>query len=227
MRIFYGEKSCLLRFAVKLPETTEKRYVMAEELQGILDRINADGIAKADAQRKEIISKAEAEAAKIIADAKAEAAEMKKQAESEIEAGRKRAENALIQAARDIKISLKGELEKRINNAVAGASAAALAPEFMAELIREAAQKFMASPDDELTVECAVKDVDSLDNALKAALADSLAKNPEILGNANIRGGVELTFQNGAFCIDFTTDAVNDLFAAYAGKLVEKIIREK
>ena len=41
---------------------------MAEELQGILDRINADGIAKADAERKEIIAKAKDEAAKIIAD---------------------------------------------------------------------------------------------------------------------------------------------------------------
>ena len=80
---------------------------MAEELQGILDRINADGIAKADAERKEIIAKAKDEAAKIIADAKAEAACIVKNAEGEADAFRKRAENALVQAARDIKISLK------------------------------------------------------------------------------------------------------------------------
>lgn len=199
---------------------------MAEELQGILDRINADGIAKADAERNAIISKAKDEAAKIIADAKAEAAGIVKNANSEADAFRKRAENALVQAARDIKISLKGELESRINKAVENATSAALTGEFMAELIREAAAKFISSPDEELSVSCAIKDVEKLEAALKGALADSLTKEPEILGVSSVRGGLELSLKNGAFCIDFTSEAVNDLFSAYAGKLVENIVRE-
>lgn len=199
---------------------------MAEELQGILDRINADGIAKADAERKEIIAKAKEEAAKIVAEAKAEAAAIVKTAGSEAEAFQKRAENALVQAARDIKISLKGELENRINKAVENAASAALTPDFMAQLIKETALKFISSPDEELTVTCAVKDVEALNNALKGALADSLKKDPEVLGDGSIRGGLEVSMKDGAFCVDFTTDAVNDLFSAYAGKLVEKIIRE-
>ena len=199
---------------------------MAEELQGILDRINADGIAKANAERDAIVEKAKREAAKIVADAKAEAAEIIKSAESEAEAFAKRTENALRQAARDIKISLKGELESRINKAVENASAEALSPEFMAQLIKMAAEKFISSPDDEVTVNCAVKDTAALDAALKAALADSLNKAPVVLGNGAIRNGLEVAFRDGAFCIDFTGDAVNDLFAAYAGQLIEKIIRE-
>ena len=200
---------------------------MAEELQGILDRINADGIAKAEADRNEIIAKAKTEAARIVADAKAEAESLKNSAKSEIEAYEKRAANALQQAARDIKIALKGELERRINKAVENASAAALSPEFMAQLIKEAASKFISSPDDELTVVAAVKDVAGLDAALKSALADSLVKMPELLGDGAIRGGVEISVRDGEFFLDFTTDAINDLFAAYAGKLVEDIIREK
>ena len=199
---------------------------MAEELQGILDRINADGIAKADAERNAIIEKAEKDAAKIVADAKALAEEIKKSAESEAAAFEKRAENALRQAARDIKISLKSELESRINKAVENASAEALSPEFMAQLITMAAEKFVASPDEEVSVSCAVKDTSALDAALKAALADSLKKEPQILGSSSIRNGLEVSFQDGAFCIDFTGDAVNDLFSAYAGKLIEKIVGE-
>ena len=199
---------------------------MAEELQGILDRINADGIAKADAERNEIITKAKAEAARIIADAKAEAESLKSNAQNEVAAYKKRAENALKQAARDIKIALKGELERRINKAVENASAAALAPDFMAQLIKEAAVKFISSPEDELSVVCAVKDIEGLNSALKGALADSLKKEPEVLGDGAIRGGVEISVRNGEFFIDFTTDAINDLFAAYAGKLVEDIVRE-
>ena len=199
---------------------------MAEELQGILDRINADGIAKADAERNQIIEKARAEAAKIVADAKGEAAEIVRNAQCEAEAFEKRADNALRQAARDIKIALKGELESRINKAVEGAAAAALTPEFMSELVKAAADKFITSPDEEITVVCAVKDTSALDNALKSALADSMVKNPRILGDGAIRGGLELSVKDGAFYIDFTTDAINDLFSAYAGAMVEKIVRE-
>ena len=47
------------------------RMVMAEELQGILDKINANGIKKAQAAGEVIISAARLEAEKIIADAKA------------------------------------------------------------------------------------------------------------------------------------------------------------
>ena len=199
---------------------------MAEELQGILDRINADGIAKANAERNAIVEKAKRDAEKIVADAKAEAAEIRKSAELEAEALAKRTENALRQTARDIKISLKGELESRINKAVENASAEALSPEFMAQLIKMAAEKFVSSPDDEVTVNCSIKDTSALDAALKAALADSLKKEPVILGNGAIRSGLEVAFQDGAFSVDFTGDAVNDLFSAYAGQLIEKIIRE-
>ena len=40
---------------------------MAEELQGLLDRIQSEGIAKAEAEKTKIVEDAKAEAAKIVA----------------------------------------------------------------------------------------------------------------------------------------------------------------
>ena len=43
---------------------------MAEELQGLLDRIQSEGIAKAEAEKTKIVEDAKAEAAKIVAASK-------------------------------------------------------------------------------------------------------------------------------------------------------------
>ena len=47
---------------------------MAEDLQGLLNRIQNDGLRKAENEREQIIAEAKAEAEKIVAEAKAQAA---------------------------------------------------------------------------------------------------------------------------------------------------------
>ena len=93
---------------------------MSEELQSLLEKINSDGVMKANAQRDAIIAGAEAEAAAIIADARKKADEISKEAAAEAETLQKRAESAINQAARDVVLKLKAELESRISAAVAG-----------------------------------------------------------------------------------------------------------
>ena len=47
---------------------------MAEDIQGLLNRIQNDGLRKAESEREQIIAEAKAEAEKIVAEAKAQAA---------------------------------------------------------------------------------------------------------------------------------------------------------
>ena len=105
---------------------------MSEELQSLLEKINAEGIRKAEAERDAILAKAESEAAETVSEAKRRAEELVAKAESEAAELRTRAENAIRQAARDLVLELKHELESRLNAAVADASKAALSPEMMA-----------------------------------------------------------------------------------------------
>ena len=178
---------------------------MAEELQGILDKINAEGIQKAEAAKAEILSAARQEA----------------------EALTQRAESAISQAARDVILSLRSELESRINRAVFGCVSAALTPEFMAELIRNLADKFADSPDDRLTVLCAVRDEAELSRLLRGALADSLKNEPRIFGNFEINGGMEVSFRNGEFYFDFTNQAIAELISGYVGPMLGRLVEGK
>ena len=119
---------------------------MAEELQSLLNRINEEGLKKAESERAEIIAAAEKKAKQIVSAANEEAAAIRANAQSDAEALRKRAEAAVKQASRDVLLELKNELERRLVAAVGGAAAAAFSPELMASIIKELATKFIADP---------------------------------------------------------------------------------
>ncbi len=197
---------------------------MPEELQSLLDKINEEGVKKAEARAAEIIANARKEAKAIQLKAEQDAAAAVKTAGEQADALRKRAESAVRQAARDIILELQQELEKRLNRAVANAADQALTPEFMAGLIRELAAKFAAAPGSRLSVLAAVKDAAALDKALAGALVNSFHGAPQVLGSSEISGGMEVSFKEGKVYFDFTSEAVTELVAAYIGPRLAKLL---
>ena len=197
---------------------------MPEELQSLLDKINEEGVKKAEARAAEIIANARKEARAIQLKAEQDAAATAKAAQEQAEALQKRAESAVRQASRDIVLELQQELEKRMNRVVAGAADQALTPEFMAGLIRELAAKFAADPGAQLTVLTAVKDAAALDKVLAGALVNSFHASPRVIGNPEISGGMEVSFRDGRVYFDFTAEAVTDLIAAYVGPRLAKLL---
>lgn len=196
---------------------------MAEELQSLLDKINAEGINKAKAEADKIIADAESKAKAIIEAARNEAAALTTAAGKEAENFKQRAIAAAGQAARDITLQLRSELQLRMEKACGDAAAAALTPEFMAQLIRELAAKFAESPDAQLTVRCALRDTEALTAALKAALADSFSKEPKLIPTAAVTKGFEVDFKDGKCFFDFSADAIADLLKEYVGEQIAVI----
>lgn len=196
---------------------------MSEELQSLLEKINSDGVMKANAQRTAIIAKAEADAEAIVAEARKKAEELKKEAEVEAETLQKRAESAINQAARDVVLKLKAELESRISAAVAGAAEETMTPAFMAELVKSLGASFLADPDADVTVIASVKDAAALDAALKGALVSSLKKQPRVLAESTIRGGMEVNFTGSELYFDFSTEALTGLLAEYTAPKIAAI----
>ena len=196
---------------------------MSEELQSLLEKINSDGVMKANAQRDAIIAQAEAEAKAIVAEARKKAEELKKEAETEAQTLQKRAESAINQAARDVVLKLKAELESRISAAVAGAAEETMTPAFMAELVKSLGASFLANPDAEVTVIASVKDAAALDAALKGALAGSLKKQPRVLAESTIRGGMEVNFTGSELYFDFSTEALTGLLAEYTAPKIAAV----
>ena len=198
---------------------------MSEELQSLLDRISADGIQKAEAERARIIAEAAAEAAALKDAAESECNALKIQAEKDAEALKNRAVSAASQAARDIMLQLRAELNSRLEAAIGDAVSAALTPEFMAKLVQELAAAFAANPDSDLSVRTAVRDLPALDAALKNALTESFKKAPRLFASREISSGMQIEFNDSKVCFDFSGEAVSELLTAYAGSRLAEIFK--
>lgn len=198
---------------------------MAEELQSLLEKINQDGVMKAEAKKNEIIANANKEADEIIANAKKEAAEIIANANKEAESVSKRTAGALEQARRDILLQLRKELAARLHETIQDTGAKALSPEFMAQLIRELALAFSADPDSVITIRTSIKNAEALDQALRAALAESFTREPKVLAGKEVANGMEISFDGGRCFYDFTLDAVADLLDEYIGSKLGAIFK--
>lgn len=117
-----------------------------EDLQSLLEKINRDGVEKAEAKAKEILAEAKAKADALVKDAREEAAKVKASAEAEAAGYVRRAEETIAQAARDTVLGVEGAvtallvkiLSKDVDKALADEAA-------VASLVKDVVSKFAAT----------------------------------------------------------------------------------
>ena len=200
---------------------------MAEELQSLLEKIQTDGIEKAEAQRDEILAKAKAEAREIIQAAETKAKELREAAEAEAASVTVRAENSIRQAARDIVLQLKAELENRLARAVSASAAAAMTPEFMAELIRAMASDFAKDPEAEITILSSERDAQALEEIIKETLGSSFKNAPKVFAEAGVKNGMQVNFNGDEVFFDFSAEAITSLIGRFTGEKLARILENK
>ena len=193
---------------------------MAEELQGLLDKIQSEGIAKAEAEKNAVIESAKAESAKIIENAKKEAAEIIRKAEEEAEMSRTKGAAAIRQAARDVIIALRADMENRLKKLVSDCLGEAMTPELMGKIILEMVKAYREkNPNGEATVELLLqqKDAAALEKYLKSGVLKDLKANPSISVGGDFSSGLQLGFKGEDVFLDFSDDALTDVICAYVG----------
>lgn len=117
-----------------------------EDLQSLLEKINREGIEKAEAEAKSIVERAKAEAKSIVERAKGEADKSKADAEKSATASTERAAETIRQAARDIVLGVKNSLEALLERLLVKNIDRALADEKTASALVAEAVKELAGP---------------------------------------------------------------------------------
>ena len=201
---------------------------MAEELQSLLEKIQREGIEKAAAERDEIVNKANAEAAAILAAARAEAEKMRADAANDAEALKKRAESAIRQAARDILLELKSELQRRVAAVTRNRMDAALSSEFIAGLVREIATAALSSADKaasgKLEVMVGPAKCEEVAKLITASVGADLVEKMTIFPNAAAGRGLKVSVEGNEVFFDFSDAALTEMICEYAGTRISAVI---
>ena len=180
---------------------------MSEDLQSLLEKINRDGVEKAQSRSAAIIAEAEAKAKSIIESAKAEAEKSVAEAEKREADYAARAAETIRQSARDTILKVKGAVEGLLVNLLAGSVDKALAdPATAAKLAGQAITEAVGGAE----IACGSK----LAAALKAQL--KAAKNLKVVLDENLGTGFTVRVEGGRVEHSFTGEAIT-------GELVKRL----
>jgi len=192
-------------------------HIMADELQALLDRITEQELKKADAEGEQLIAQAKAEATEIRQQAQAEAEETRAQAQQEADLFVQKGEESLRQAARDVLLSLRTELEKRVVSTIEKLMQEQLAGENLAMVIAAMVTQFVArqGDTDNLQVLLSQEEFSTLEKTVKAKLVSDLRERVELAPSSAVTGGFKLIFRDSGVMYDFTDQALAEALSAY------------
>lgn len=173
---------------------------MSEELQGLLEKINREGVEKANAAAEQILNDAKAKATEIVKAAKADADKAKADADKAAQDYAARAAETVAQAARDTLLKIEASVTALLEQVLAKDVDAALADEkTVASLIAEALKGLAGN------TEVAVPT--KLAPALKAQLAAE--KNLTVVMDDTLGSGFSVRLDGGRVEHAFTGKAVS------------------
>ena len=171
-----------------------------EDLQSLLEKINRDGVEKADAEAKKIIENAQAKADALVKDALAKSAQAKAEAEKDAKAYADRAAETIRQSARDITIGVKDSITALLENLLAKDIDRTLGDEKTAVSIVAEAIKDLTGPGE---IRCGAK--------LAATLNSQLATRNSftVITDESLGPGVTDKTDGGRVEHDFTAETIS------------------
>lgn len=169
-----------------------------EDLQSLLEKINREGVEKADAEAKRIVDEAKAKADKIVKDALAEAEKAKADAEANAKTYADRAAETIRQSARDITIGVKDAVTALLEKLLAKDIDAALGAS-AAQIVTDAI-KDLTGPGE---ITCGPK--------LAAALKAQLSANGsfKVITDETLGAGFTVKLDGGRVEHDFTAETIS------------------
>jgi len=200
---------------------------MAEELQGLLDRIQSEGVAKAEAEAKQILDAAREKAASIVAEAEKKAEESRESARREAGQFEERARKALHQAARDLMLSVGEALNDTARRVIAAKVREGLTGDTLAALMADAVKAYFQPDGHDKAVLLASPEADaSAREKLEALLARELLDGLAIESNSEIISGFMIEEADGGVRHNFTGEALTDTLCRLLRPSLADIVRE-
>lgn len=199
---------------------------MNEKLDSLLEKINREGVEKAEQIAEEITSRAKKEAENKLNQANEEAGKIIKEAEKEADSSKEKGIKSLRQAYRDIVISVKKEIGEIFNRILKEKVAGALAEEELAGILREVIAKWSEEGGQETIVYLNEGTVKKIGDTILAGLQKKINDGVEVKPLRDIDAGFMVSFDGGRSRIDFTDNGVAEFIRAQVSPRLMAVLEE-
>lgn len=200
---------------------------MPEKLKELLEKINEEGVKRAEETARAIESKARHEAEKIIRDAKAHAEKIVEDANINAKKAHEASEAALKHSARDLTLSLKDEIRKIFNKIVAIETEKAVSGENLKDILQGLIETYVEKngKSSDIKVLLNKEDLEKLKKTFIAKLQEKLRDGIEFKPSPNINTGFSISFDKGRSYFDFTDEGLREALCAYLNPELAKLLK--
>ena len=200
---------------------------MAEELQGLLERIQKDGVEKADADAARIVKEAEAKAAEIVKQAEAKAKALLDKAREDGQLFQQRGESAVGQAARDVVLLVGDAITATLKGIVAARVDAALRADDFATLVKSVITAY-SEGDSAAGIEVLLSEAqqETVRAYLLSEMSDEMSNGLSVKGDKGIVSGFVVSMQESGVQHDFTGETLTNALCGLLRPQLAAIVKQ-
>lgn len=201
---------------------------MSEELQNLLDRIEEEGVRKAEEQADRILSEAGEKAAKITADAGENARSVLARAEQAAAAFEQRARKALDQAARDVVISVRDSIMAALRALALREVSQALTAEALRQMLSVIVEEYFKQgcTTGRLEILLEPEQQQEIVRHFVSRFGEEMREGLEIKADDSIISGFRVSVEDGEVQHDFTDDAIAEAICELLRPGIAEIVKE-
>ena len=198
---------------------------MEIQLQELIDKIKKDGIESASKETTRLKQEAETEAQRIVESAKKEAADIVNKSRLEAERAVKVGAAALEQAARNLMLVFKSDIQELLDKIIAETVSASFSIDTIKGILPELIKNWAGKNTDSLTVLLSEEDLKKLDSAYMSKLSSALKGGVELKSGKNIQSGFRIVEKDGSAFYDFSAEAVADMLSASLSPKLAEVLK--
>jgi V/A-type H+/Na+-transporting ATPase subunit E len=201
---------------------------MSQQIQALIEKIKSEGVQEAEQKALEIKQRAQKEAEEIIAQAKKEAAKLVADAEAKGKKTEANTHAALRQAARDMLLKLRKEIDATLRRVIGKTIEESLSPENLSELIIKVLLVYakQATEGAESVVSLSEKDYKKMKDSFLAKLKEAVKQPLTLRSEGNIRAGFTISFDAGKSSFDFTDQSLVEYLSVSLSKDVAAVLKD-
>lgn len=195
---------------------------MAQEIKDLIEKIQKEGVEAAEEKARQIEAEARRKADSLLKEARAEAGRLLAETQDKCAGFKESTQIELKQAARDLLLFLRQEINAMLERIVVERVREALGHEELARIIRGFIKECAEQGEGELCVSLSPEDAKKLQGVFLAELKDKTRQGILLKSSAEISGGFIVSYDAGRSHYDFTDRAI----AAYIGTYLKPRLRE-
>ncbi len=198
---------------------------MSDDIQGLIEKINQEGVFAAEEKARQIIQQAERKADSIIAKAQAQAQSLISGAREENLKNQDKVKALLNQAGRDLLLVARGEINAMLMRLITQEVRQALSPDALSKILSSLIQDLSGKHSGEVAVTLNKEDAQKITEHFLSRLKEETKKQIVLKPSEDIHAGFIISFDSGKSQFDFSDKALAEYIGTYLKPKLKDILQ--